>query len=194
MRASESTCLISEFNIGITNIVKRPTAEGGELSKEECVAGAADLIQLVKRVKPKAIALTGKGIWDAMFRHLHARPLRKSDNFAFGWQVETIALDHHDVDYCGGGRHCRVFVTMGTSGRVAAYSPAYKREVFNELGKWVNEERVREVNGNAALATDGRVKVESEVESLGREIEEEEEQVKMEPAVQLYDDEKSPFF
>lgn len=35
----------------------------------------------------------------------------------------------------------RIFVTVGTSGRVAAYSPAFKQAVFDELGRWVNEQR-----------------------------------------------------
>lgn len=191
MKAAESASLISEFDIGITNIVKRPTAEGGELSKDECVAGAANLVQLVCEYKPRAIALTGKGIWDAMFRHLHGRTIKKSDEFKFGWQDEVIEMD---IGPSGGSAYeCRIFVTMGTSGRVAAYSPAYKREVFKELGDWVNGERAMTA-GCREIKSEHRdqVKIEAVEDNLGTAIEEED--IKKLPQVVLYDDETSPFF
>lgn len=158
MKACESASIIPEFNVGITNIVRRPTAEGGELSKEECVAGAASLEELVRICRPKAIALTGKGIWDAMFRHIHGRSIKKSDEFKFGWQEETIAHDQKT------GYRCNIFVTMGTSGRVAAYSPAYKREVFAELGQWVQMEREREkaLCSDGVLPSKGQTKIKEE--------------------------------
>lgn len=186
MIAHESALLIPEFNVGITNIVKRPTAEGGELSKQECVDGAGQLVDLVREYKPKAIALTGKGIWDAMFRFLHGRTIKKSDDFHFGWQSEVI--EGHE------GYRCRIFVTMGTSGRVAAYLPAYKRKVFNDLGDWVNEvrthEKAMEFESREMKATG--IKTEIVESDISKEIEEEE--VKPPPEVVLYSDDESPFF
>lgn len=135
MKAVDSDTLIQEWNVGITNIVRRPTAEGGELSKQEQIEGVADVEALVRRYRPKAVCFTGKGIWDAVFAHLHHRTIKKSDGFKFGWQEEPFVTIPED------GYICNVFVVMGTSGRVAAYSPAQKREIWNELGAWVQKER-----------------------------------------------------
>ncbi|CCG82423.1 Uracil DNA glycosylase superfamily protein [Taphrina deformans PYCC 5710] len=156
LKARDSELLPRRYGVGITNIVGRPTAEGGELSKDECVAGATRLMGLVRRYRPRAIALTGKGIWDAMFKAIHGRAIRKSDAFAFGWQQERI-VDDHD------GWSCPIFVTMGTSGRVAAYSPAYKREVFARLGDWVKGERHKMVKLSSEISDDVKAKVKESV-------------------------------
>lgn len=149
-RATESHLLPAECGLGITNLVSRPTAESGELSRAECLLGAGDLVTRVQTWRPKAIALTGKGIWEALFRHLHGRPLRATDHFAFGWQEETIVHSPPPsppptmtmtTTTTTPDSVTRIFVTVGTSGRVAAYSPAFKQAVFDELGRWVNEQR-----------------------------------------------------
>lgn len=135
MKAAEGCrCIVDEFDVGITNIIERPTAEGGELAKSEYAQGAAILEEKIRHFRPRAMSCSGKGIWEAVFRHIHGRPLRKGDNFQFGWQTESWA-------YCDDGYRCPIFVTMGTSGRVAAYTIEYKRSVFAQLGRWVQNER-----------------------------------------------------
>ncbi|ORY75820.1 uracil-DNA glycosylase-like protein [Protomyces lactucae-debilis] len=143
MKAQEGcACLVNEFDIGITNIIDRPTAESAELGKSEYKEAAIKLEEKIRRYRPKAISCSGKGIWEAIFRQIYGRPLRKQDGFKFGWQREKWAC-------CADGYKCPVFVTMGTSGRVAAYSPAYKRQVFAELGRWVNSERSAVIDCNS---------------------------------------------
>lgn len=133
MMPSESDQLMDECSIGITNLVSRPTAEGGELSRAECIEGAKRVLALVHEIAPKAVHFSGKGIWDSVFNAIHGRGITKKDGFVFGWQKEVVR--------CKDDSECRIFVTMGTSGRVAAYSPAYKKEVFAELGAWVRQQR-----------------------------------------------------
>ncbi|MGN0064769.1 MAG: mismatch-specific DNA-glycosylase [Nocardioides sp.] len=45
--------------IGITNLVRRATARADELSTEELVAGGAELLALVERVRPAVVAIAG---------------------------------------------------------------------------------------------------------------------------------------
>jgi TDG/mug DNA glycosylase family protein len=48
-----------ERGIGITNLVRRPTARADELSAGEIVAGARSLESLVTRVQPRVVAVLG---------------------------------------------------------------------------------------------------------------------------------------
>lgn len=207
-RAPDSHRLVTDFNIGITNIVSRPTAEGGELDRQECRDGARRIVGVVARIRPRAVMFTGKGIWESVFYVLHGRPLRKSDAFVFGWQKEILPYannsdvddhdNHDDLDErsvkledssginssstttdtttsppssidrtCAGKAEeetrtgCRIFVTMGTSGRVAGYTPAYKREVFNQLGAWMTQQRA-----NAEVKTEPTIQAQTDTDRL----------------------------
>ena len=48
-----------ERGIGITNLVRRPTARADELSRDEIVAGAGALETLVAEVTPRVVAVLG---------------------------------------------------------------------------------------------------------------------------------------
>jgi double-stranded uracil-DNA glycosylase len=48
-----------ERGIGITNLVRRPTARADELSADEIVAGARSLESLVAHVQPRVVAVLG---------------------------------------------------------------------------------------------------------------------------------------
>ena len=45
--------------VGITNLVRRATVRADELSAEELRAGAAELLALVERVRPRVVAIAG---------------------------------------------------------------------------------------------------------------------------------------
>jgi len=87
----------------------------------------------MRRYKPKAVCVVGKGIWDAIFERKHfGRKVGKE--FKYGWQDVRMGEGE-------GWDGSRCFVTPSTSGRVAAYSREFQEVLWKELGRWVMHER-----------------------------------------------------
>jgi TDG/mug DNA glycosylase family protein len=87
----------------------------------------------VRKYKPQAVCVVGKGIWDAIYERKHlGRKVGK--DFKYGWQVDVLGKDK-------GWNGARCFVTPSTSGRVAAYSREFQEILWKELGNWVMQER-----------------------------------------------------
>jgi len=135
--------------MGNTNIVSRPSKDAAELSKEEMSAGTKDLDEKFRKWKPEAVCIVGKGIWEAIWRYRHGRPLRKGE-FAYGWQDEAenmgksedgeeekVVVDGEERVWKG----ARVFVTTSTSGLAANLKPAEKEEIWRPFGEWVQKRR-----------------------------------------------------
>ena len=115
--------------LGITNLVARPTRSQSELSFQEMVAAVEEVVAKVRKWKPRALAVVGKGIWEAIFAYEHGgRKMSKADGFEFGWQKEQW-------------QDTRAFVMPSTSGKVAAYSPAFKKGMWCILGEYVAQAR-----------------------------------------------------
>jgi double-stranded uracil-DNA glycosylase len=68
--------------IGITNVVPRATAKASELTAEELRAGGRRLEELVRRVRPRVVAVAGVTAYRAAFRRPKA---------ALGRQPEPLA-------------------------------------------------------------------------------------------------------
>ncbi|BCS01441.1 mismatch-specific DNA-glycosylase [Aspergillus luchuensis] len=123
------------YNIGNTNIVERPTRDASMLSKKEMDAGVPILEAKVREKRPEAVCLVGKSIWEAVWRVKVGRGIRKEE-FRYGWQDEGMNLGRVE-----GWDGARVFVATTTSGLAAGMSVMEKREVWDELGRWVIERR-----------------------------------------------------
>ncbi|GLB04764.1 hypothetical protein AtubIFM57258_010783 [Aspergillus tubingensis] len=123
------------YNIGNTNIVERPTRDASMLSKKEMDAGVPVLEAKVREKRPEAVCLVGKSIWEAVWRVKVGRGIRKEE-FRYGWQDEGMNMGRVE-----GWDGARVFVATTTSGLAAGMSVMEKREVWDELGRWVVERR-----------------------------------------------------
>ncbi|AGX04321.1 MULTISPECIES: G/U mismatch-specific DNA glycosylase [Bacillaceae] len=55
--------LLLDLNIGLTNIVPRPTKAADEITREEYKEGRERLISLITELKPKAVCFVGKGVY-----------------------------------------------------------------------------------------------------------------------------------
>lgn len=75
------------YNLGLTNIVTRPTRDAAELSKAEMDEGVAELERKIALYKPESVALVGKSIWESVWRVRHGRGIKKGE-FRYGWQEE----------------------------------------------------------------------------------------------------------
>lgn len=161
-RADEDRTIPARFALGLTNIVARPSRNGGELSKAEMDEGVAVLEEKARRWRPEVMCIVGKSIWESIWRVRHGRAVGK-DEFAYGWQDERenmgVVSDGDPADVTGEDREdgveyrrdwagARVFVASSTSGLAATLLPAEKQKIWRELGVWVEKRRAeREAAG-----------------------------------------------
>ncbi|KAK9461795.1 uracil-DNA glycosylase-like protein [Lipomyces oligophaga] len=149
------TCIDDEslpqnWDLGITNLVSRPTAEQSELSQEEMVAGTPSLEAKLIAHSPEIVCIVGKGIWESIYKFKTGRKLISSE-FTFGFQSD------YGFDFASANSKSskivskpKIFVIPSTSGRVAAYSRAMKSELWAQLGNEIQlvrrsrQENVRE--------------------------------------------------
>lgn len=59
--------LLPGFGLGITNLVDRPTRTAAELAPAELAVGATALVRLLRRYRPRAVAVLGVTAWRAAF-------------------------------------------------------------------------------------------------------------------------------
>lgn len=138
------------YNIGNTNICARPTRDGSGLSKAELAEGAVILEAKIREYKPEAVAIVGKGIWEALWLARTGKKLTKKD-FKYGWQDEEAWLGR-EVDKKGQLQWsgARTFVTTTTSGLAAGMKPHEKLAIWEPLGEWFSKRR-EELAGDAKL-------------------------------------------
>jgi TDG/mug DNA glycosylase family protein len=72
MRADEELELLA-LGLGITSIVRRPTARAAELSDEELVAGGRDLVARVAGLRPRWLGMLGVSAFRVAFDAREAR-------------------------------------------------------------------------------------------------------------------------
>ncbi|AHH96713.1 G/U mismatch-specific DNA glycosylase [Kutzneria albida] len=96
-----------DHGLGITNMVARATARAEELSADELRAGGAVLTDLVRGVRPKALAVVGLGAYRTAFGQpkagVGARPERIGDTLVWvlpnpsglnaHWQLPELAAE-----------------------------------------------------------------------------------------------------
>lgn len=155
--AEEDRTLPERFQLGLTNIVSRPSRNGAELSKAEMDEGVSVLEEKVRRWRPEVMCMVGKSIWESVWRVRHGRPIAKAE-FKYGWQDESENMGRGEVvegemqdgvEYEEGWNGARVFVSSSTSGLAATLRPEEKERIWRELGSWVETRRV-ERGGSAS--------------------------------------------
>ncbi|VVJ22173.1 G/U mismatch-specific uracil DNA glycosylase (EC [Amycolatopsis camponoti] len=72
LRAEEERLLLG-WGLGITSIVRRPTARAAQLSRDELVAGGRDLAERVGAIRPRWLAMLGVTGYRAAFGLPRAR-------------------------------------------------------------------------------------------------------------------------
>lgn len=141
----------AEYALGLTNIVERPSRNGGELSKAEMDEGVGALEDKTRRCKAEVVCFVGKSIWESVWRVRKGRAITKAE-FSYGWQDERENFAPVDE---GGKRWpgARVFVASSTSGLAATLRPEEKERIWRELGVYVERRRAeREAEGKVGTA------------------------------------------
>jgi TDG/mug DNA glycosylase family protein len=109
---------LPEFDYGITNLVRRPSASIASLQPAEYAAGRARLRAKVRRYRPTVVALVGLTVFRAMF------PAHKGI-VRLGLQAEHLA-------------DSAVFVLPNPSGRNANYSYDEMLAAFRALRRFAD--------------------------------------------------------
>lgn len=147
--AEEDRTLPARFQLGLTNIVSRPSRNGAELSKAEMDEGVSVLEEKVRRWRPEVVCIVGKSIWESVWRVRHGKPIAKAE-FKYGWQDESENIGRGEraegereegVEYKVVWNGARVFVSSSTSGLAATLRPEEKERIWRELGSWVETRR-----------------------------------------------------
>ncbi|KAL8776427.1 MAG: hypothetical protein Q9213_008276 [Squamulea squamosa] len=147
-RAEEDGDMPKLYNLGLTNIVSRPTKDGAELSKAEMDAGVAELEAKIALQRPEAVAIVGKSIWESIWRVRHGSNMKKNQ-FKYGWQDDTERMGvvkTDDSPWPG----AKLFVATTTSGLAAGMKPYEKEEIWKDLGDWVAKRRAERNDETAA--------------------------------------------
>jgi double-stranded uracil-DNA glycosylase len=105
---------LSEWGLGITNLVPRMTPGIDTLRPQEYVAGARVLRRKIRRFKPSIVALVGVTLFRSLFSRRNGEPV------SLGLQAEQF-------------EGARVFVLPNPSGRNANFSYAEMLAAFRAL-------------------------------------------------------------
>jgi double-stranded uracil-DNA glycosylase len=100
-----------DFGLGLTSIVRRPTARAAQLSRDELVAGGRELAERVREVRPAWLAMLGVTGYRAAFGRPEA---------GLGPRRETV----------GGAR---VWIVPNPSGLNAHYPPVLLAQEFARM-------------------------------------------------------------
>ncbi|CAK7239336.1 MAG: uracil DNA N-glycosylase Thp1 [Sporothrix thermara] len=101
--AQEDRSLPARFQLGLTNIVARPSRNGAELKASELDDGVAILEAKARRWRPEVMCMVGKGIWDSVVRVRQRQGGRpKPAAFHYGWQDESENMGMLPAQGAGG--------------------------------------------------------------------------------------------
>lgn len=110
----EEDSRVPEWRLGLTNIVRRPSAGIDSLRPYEYAAGRRRLLAIVRRYRPGVVAMLGVTIYRMLFPKVRTRRVR------LGLQRERFA-------------GASVFVLPNPSGRNAHYSHRVMLAAFRKL-------------------------------------------------------------
>jgi TDG/mug DNA glycosylase family protein len=78
----EDVAHLEERGVGITNLVPVATARAEELTRQELVAGARALVERVRRIRPRVVAVLGLTAYRVAFEQPRAKAGRQPENLA----------------------------------------------------------------------------------------------------------------
>ncbi|EIW74436.1 DNA glycosylase [Coniophora puteana RWD-64-598 SS2] len=172
---NEDYTLPDKFNLGLTNLVARPSAEAAELSKAEMQESVPTFLEKVAHLRPRFICFIGLGIWEVvrgvLLKMLASEsagkasliptpaktkvksPKKSGAKAGPGLQpfklVSSIGDDNTAEE--GTEKDTLIFVVPSTSGRVTSYQLPDKVAFFSELRVLVGKE-LSELNTSGMMS------------------------------------------
>jgi double-stranded uracil-DNA glycosylase len=123
---------LHEWNLGITNLISRPSPGMSELRPEEYVRGWKVLDGKIRRYGPDVVALVGVTVFRAILPLLSDGSLTATSKRSRADVIGPQSLTIHGS---------RVFVLPNPSGRNANFTYAQMLDAFVELQRWLESGR-----------------------------------------------------
>ncbi|KAK5945517.1 uracil DNA N-glycosylase Thp1 [Knufia obscura] len=138
-KPSETHDLMDMYGLGHTNIITSiASRDGSTLTTADYMSGAAALDAKIRRFRPEAVAIVGKGIWLEWIRYKKGRKFNvKRDGFEYGWQDPELWIGRKEGEWEG----ARTFVTTTTSGASTSHSKEERVAIWRPLGEWFEPRR-----------------------------------------------------
>jgi len=114
--------LLPTWNLGITNLIARPTPGISDLGREEYVEGWKVLERKIRKFRPKVVALVGVTVYRAVLPLVHASSVA----------IERNVLGPQPIDVHG----ATFFVLPNPSGRNANFTYREMLDAYIALREW----------------------------------------------------------
>jgi len=121
---------LPDWNLGITNLIARPSPGIDDLRPVEYIEGWKVLDRKIRRYRPEVIALVGVTLYRAVLPLLDGAPPAPTPLNAIGPQPARI-------------HGARIFVLPNPSGRNANFTYAEMLKAFVQLRHWAERRRAR---------------------------------------------------
>lgn len=129
LSCTDDQMVLQKYQYGFHDLVPRPTKGISELSNAEMLAGVPILEKDLSKVRPRVVAIIGKGIWEAIYRYKMNRRLNPK-SFKWGIQYNNYNDTHGEegensmrkTSRCCFLNSCIVVVLPSTSGLVVSPS------------------------------------------------------------------------
>ncbi|EGO29256.1 hypothetical protein SERLADRAFT_456783 [Serpula lacrymans var. lacrymans S7.9] len=163
LHPSEDYTLPDDFNLGLTNLVDRPSAEQSELSKDEMIKSVPTLLAKITRFRPRFVCFVGMGIWEVVREGLLqtvSSPLADGNKSikvkgkkpaSLGLQPYKYVHPRPLVSGTDAITETLLFVVPSTSGRVVRYQLTDKITFFETL-KDLKEMKQSDIDTSDMLA------------------------------------------
>ncbi|ETW75699.1 hypothetical protein HETIRDRAFT_241775, partial [Heterobasidion irregulare TC 32-1] len=123
---TEDHTLPERFNLGLTNLVERPSTEAGELSPAEMAASVPALLTKIAHVRPRIVCFVGMGIARVVLSALRGQAFATAASPDVG--LQPFKLVYHPPP-----SETLFFVSPSTSGRVTRFQATDKEKIFRDL-------------------------------------------------------------
>jgi G:T/U-mismatch repair DNA glycosylase len=142
---------VTEFGIGLTDLVKRPTKGSDELSVQDFRKGRVILSRKLKRITPSVIAFNGKIVYERFMRKKCEYGLQ--DHLLYGAQVYVMPSTSRR---CGRISYSQNYVTSETFFNWWPHEDARHRQVREGVGArhqsaQARAEAIERVKGRSAV-------------------------------------------
>lgn len=165
LRPEDDVTLPERYNVGRTDLILRVSRREDDIPPSERAAATRELDAKVAEYRPEAICFVSKGTWAIVHKAKHGKALNQA-KFSWGWQKGER------MGRCKGFEGARVFVIPSTSGLVTEPTRPVQAEIWEKLGRWVNERRAARMGMKAELNEDEDIKrelMEDLMDDLGEE-------------------------
>ncbi|KAK0479992.1 DNA glycosylase [Armillaria novae-zelandiae] len=154
---TEDYTLPELYNIGLTNLVERPTAEQSELSDVEMRAAAPAFLAKIARYRPRIVCFVGLKIAAAVQHCAVLRKHRVAKLMPGLMCFKLVYPEQEDTKNEASVPETLFFAMPSTSARVTQYQANEKIEIFADLKKCLCHVKASSLDCSSIVAVDSKL-------------------------------------